>query len=379
MPPSVRGLQSSPDHTRQDERLLDGSSPKPVNITIDESHAPTRARAPLTPSRGGSTSPKAGASRVVPKPGAARQQQNKTRTPDAANRQTNEGGEADNTIVATMSTTNATTPDSAYGTNQPGMMGGGMYGSPYGMGMYGSPYGMGGLGYGGMGMGMGMMGYGGAAGGPFSGLNNFLFGFQNVVFSLGQAMQILGMNTQALHQLFNTAMSMFDHAIATLNDMRALSSNAASEEELPEEEIKRRRRLRAMRWSLVLGISYAGYKIMRRWLMRRRELRNMITYAAGGGVGPGGAHDAGQRQLAYSPYGSSPVGYNGGPGYDSSSMMYMGDGGVGGGGRGYQSYGGYGGYGDAHSSSYRYGSQGYGNRGGSDYNRSGGAGYFPGY
>jgi hypothetical protein len=192
------------------------------------------------------------------------------------------------------------------------------------------------------------------------------------------------MNTQALHQLFNTAMSMFDHAIATLNDMRALSINAAAEEELPEEEIKRRRRLRAMRWSLVLGVSYAGYKIMRRWLMRRRELRNMIMYAAGGGVGPGGAHDAEQRQLAYSPYASShppPAGYSGGPGYDSSSMMYMGDGGYGGAGRGYQGYGGYGGYGDAHSSSYRYGSHGYGNRGGSEmnYDRGGGAGYVPGY
>ena len=124
----------------------------------------------------------------MPKPGAAQQQQNKTRTPDAANRQTNGDGEADNTVVATTSTTNAATSDSAYGTNQPGMMGGGMYGSPYGMGVYGSPYGMGGLGYGGMGM--GMLGYGGAAGGPLSGLNKFLFGFQNVVFSLGQAMQV---------------------------------------------------------------------------------------------------------------------------------------------------------------------------------------------
>lgn len=60
----------------------------------------------------------------------------------------------------------------------------GMYGSPYGLGM--SPYG--GM-YGGLGMyGGGMMMGGGA--GPFSGLNNFLFGFQSVVFSLGQAMQV---------------------------------------------------------------------------------------------------------------------------------------------------------------------------------------------
>ena len=30
----------------------------------------------------------------------------------------------------------------------------------------------------------------GGGAGPFSGLNNFLFGFQSVVFSLGQAMQV---------------------------------------------------------------------------------------------------------------------------------------------------------------------------------------------
>eukprot|EP00568_Trieres_chinensis_P008882 CAMPEP_0183309702 /NCGR_PEP_ID=MMETSP0160_2-20130417/25496_1 /TAXON_ID=2839 ORGANISM="Odontella Sinensis, Strain Grunow 1884" /NCGR_SAMPLE_ID=MMETSP0160_2 /ASSEMBLY_ACC=CAM_ASM_000250 /LENGTH=345 /DNA_ID=CAMNT_0025473767 /DNA_START=60 /DNA_END=1097 /DNA_ORIENTATION=+ len=144
-----------------------------------------------------------------------------------------------------------------------GMMGG-MHGGGYGMMM--SPYG-----YGmGMGMGHGMMG------GPFSGLNNFLFGFQSAVFSLGQAMQILGMNTQALHQLFNTAMSMFDNALTMLNEMRALDLNSISDGNFSEEEKKRRRRLKALRWSLMLGVSYAGYKLVHRWLSRRRQLQQRL-------------------------------------------------------------------------------------------------------
>ena len=167
---SVRGLEfSSPDHTVGYQGLLGGSSPKPVNIPIDESHAPTRARGRGLPLEAVVHRRRRGyhrrslrlavccagqAEESRAQAGAAQQQQNKTRTPDAANRQTNGDGEADNTVVATTSTTNAATSDSAYGTNQPGMMGGGMYGSPYGMGVYGSPYGMGGLGYGGMGMGM---------------------------------------------------------------------------------------------------------------------------------------------------------------------------------------------------------------------------------
>ena len=70
------------------------------------------------------------------------------------------------------------------------MMGNSALGMGYGMGMgyggyggygYMSPYSTYGMG---MGMGMGMMG------GPLQGLNQFLFGIQSVVFSLGQAMQV---------------------------------------------------------------------------------------------------------------------------------------------------------------------------------------------
>jgi hypothetical protein len=55
-------------------------------------------------------------------------------------------------------------------------MGGGMYGAAS---MMGSPYS-----YGGGGGGM-LMG-----GGPMSNLNNFLFSVQNIIFSLGQAVQV---------------------------------------------------------------------------------------------------------------------------------------------------------------------------------------------
>lgn len=81
--------------------------------------------------------------------------------------------------------------------NSQQMMMGGAGGMGMGMGM--------GYGFGGMGMGMGYGGYGGfgmspyssygmgmgmGMGGPLQGLNQFLFGFQSVIFSLGQAMQV---------------------------------------------------------------------------------------------------------------------------------------------------------------------------------------------
>lgn len=72
---------------------------------------------------------------------------------------------------------------------------GGMYSSPYGGGMHGSGvYGsgmMGGVYSGGLyGGAMSPYGYGSLPHGTLSNLNQFLFGVQNVVFSLGQAVQV---------------------------------------------------------------------------------------------------------------------------------------------------------------------------------------------
>jgi hypothetical protein len=129
-----------------------------------------------------------------------------------------------------------------------GLLGGG-FGS-----LLGSPYGG---------------GYGGMPSGPFSGLNQFLFGVQNLVFSLSQAVQIVGMNTHAIQQLLESATAMFDHAVATWQEMQVVeASNIARE---TEEMKKRRRRLRALRWALVTAFTYSGYKLIRYLLCSRQR------------------------------------------------------------------------------------------------------------
>ena len=76
--------------------------------------------------------------------------------------------------------------------NSFGMFPGGNVG---GIGMGGM--GMGGYGYGSPMLGSPLMGIGG----PLNSLNQFLFSIQNVIFSLSQAVQIVGMNAQGLQQL----------------------------------------------------------------------------------------------------------------------------------------------------------------------------------
>lgn len=135
------------------------------------------------------------------------------------------------------------------------LMGGGMYGGT-GMGMYGS-YGMYNPMMSGMGMGMG----------PLNSLNQLLFSVQTVVFSLGQAVQIIGMNTQAIKQLFESITAMFDHAVATIQEMQALERRRV----LTDEEKRRQRRLRALRWTLATAVTYAVYRLVRRWTSSRRQ------------------------------------------------------------------------------------------------------------
>ena len=142
-----------------------------------------------------------------------------------------------------------------------GMGGMNMMGMGMGMGM--SPYSMGGMG---MGMGgMGMGGYGGM-GGPLSSINQFLFSFQSIIFSLGQAMQVVGMNTQAMEQLYQQAMHMMDTALVTMQDLKSLECKDLSL--LSEEEQKKRRRLKALRWGLMMGVSYVGVKVVMKWWRR---------------------------------------------------------------------------------------------------------------
>jgi hypothetical protein len=205
---------------------------------------------------------------------------------------------------------------------------------PYG-GMGGSPYGgmMGGGMMGGGMMGGGMMG-GGMMGGPFSGLYQVLFGVQNVVFSIGQAVQVLGMNQQALQQAFDSLTSMMDHAIATFHELRALEAMQTEKE--TEEQKKRRRRLKAIRWALVMGSSWLVFKIIRRLTSRRRRLQydgSQALTRTGGGYTSSPYGDTGGGAYGSSMYGPSVHGgggiygpsmhggYNPGTSFGGSSMF----------------------------------------------------------
>jgi len=194
----------------------------------------------------------------------------------------------------------------------------GMNSMAYGgsLGMYGLG---GGYGYGGGGMMMGSPYYGmmPPMGGPLSTLNQFLFGVQNVVFSLGQAVQIVGMNTQALRQTLESASAMFDHAIATWNEMQVIE--AASRENESEEMKKRRRRLRALRWALVAAVSYAGYRLLRKVLLRKRRHPMRIEGLNRSYTGQIGPSYGNSSYNSYSPngYGQSSIG-----GYHHGSPYY---------------------------------------------------------
>lgn len=77
------------------------------------------------------------------------------------------------------------------------------------------------------------------------------------------------MNTQALHQLYQQAMAMLDQSLSLLHELKTLENQ--HHKTLTEEEKKKQRRLKAMRWAIIMGISYAGYTFVRKWLKRRRE------------------------------------------------------------------------------------------------------------
>ena len=163
------------------------------------------------------------------------------------------------TITTAMATVAAPSSTNIIASSQLPMMPmyGGM-GSMYGGGM-GSMYGGG-----------GMMGSG-----PLSGLNQALFGFQSLVLSLGQAVQIVGMNTAALQQLLESAAQMVDHAVHVYKEMRALEIASQNSECL--EDKKRRRRLRTLRWCITVGVTYAGYRLIR-LAFRKSSSQGRIGY-----------------------------------------------------------------------------------------------------
>lgn len=214
--------------------------------------------------------------------------------------------------VATTDLNNLTTTTSPY--NNP-MSYGGMYG---GMGM--SPYGM---------MGMGMMGMGGLTNNP---ITNLLFSVQQAVFTVTQTIQIVGMNAESLKLMMHNAKEMVVKAQISVTDtMRQIDAHIAANDRMAaretREQKKRRRRLKALRWSMVMVAAYAAYKLFLKRLIfgrrRRRGIMNggaMLGGAAVGGMsmynnnyGYGnGSMYGGGGYGASSPYGGGGYGYGGG-------------------------------------------------------------------
>jgi hypothetical protein len=167
--------------------------------------------------------------------------------------------------------------------------------------------------------------------GPISNLNQFLYGIQTVVFSLSQAIQLLGMNQEALQQAFDSLTSMMDHAVATFHELRALE--AMQNEQETEEQKKRRQRLKTIRWALMMGGSYVVYKLIRRITSRRKQVtytgNNSAPLSAGYGLsGPSmygnGSYGGPGMQGGYNPTSAfGPSMYGGGNYYGSGSGGYF--------------------------------------------------------
>ncbi len=163
-----------------------------------------------------------------------------------------------------------------------------------------------------MGMGMNTMGL------PYlSGLNQIVFNIQNIIFSISQAIHVLGANQQALQHAWESLNQMVDHAVATFHEMRALESIQRESES--EEERIRRKKLKALRYAFVFGGSWLAYKLIRNLLFRKRNLQHQQSRILNGQANPGNFSlssmgTPNMPNYSSNMYGPANMGY---PGYSS--------------------------------------------------------------
>lgn len=117
------------------------------------------------------------------------------------------------------------------------------------------------------------------------------------------------MNTQALHQLLDTATTMLDHALVTFKEMRAL--DASSLETETKEEQKRRRRVRALRWALIMGFAYGGYRFLRR-MVRKQLSPKRLTIQSSPNLQYPPRLDGTNSNGAMQSYAENPYSFHGG-------------------------------------------------------------------
>jgi len=254
--------------------------------------------------------------------------------------------------IHTSDATNNNTDDTTQLNNTSyGSMGMGMNSmmmSPYSMGMGGMGM-MGGM-YGGMyggGMGMGSQ--------WLTSLNQCLFGFQSLIFSLGQAVQIVGMNAQQLHHVYDSLKGMIENVVGQVNSklgcsieellgansnnkqgkngsLRGMLGNTnnnqhstSTEEEdeiITQNEIIRRRRVAAFRWTISLATSYLLYKGIRKLIrtlifgggdsqQRHSSIQQQHQHQGSNGYSSGGQNGSGMSS-GYSSGGYGMSRYNSG-------------------------------------------------------------------
>jgi len=170
-------------------------------------------------------------------------------------------------------------------------------------------------------MGMGGMGMNGMGGGlPYlSGLNQMVYNVQNIIFSISQAIQVVGTNQQALQHAWESLNQMVDHAVVTFHEMRALESIERECE--TEEERSKRKRLKALRYAFVFGGGWLAYKLIRNLLFRKRSLP-LRQYGQSSNLDTLSQQMASPSSTAMSNY-SSPNNFHGAmnmgyPGYSST-------------------------------------------------------------
>lgn len=139
----------------------------------------------------------------------------------------------------------------------------GLYGGTASMMPPASPY----MAMGGMG---GIGGMGGLGLPYFSGINQTMYGVQNLIVSISQVIQVVGTNQQALQHAWESLNKMVDQAVATFAEMRALESIEREIE--TEEDRRRRKRLKALRYALVFGGGWFACKMIRNLLFRKKRL-----------------------------------------------------------------------------------------------------------
>lgn len=291
------------------------TSPRKTNATKPRTKLKKNASSGITNNRKAISSAPSSSSAVVPanrKPVDAGVTTRQKQQQDEVDEEIHlDGGVAADTAHGEATSSSSSPTSASYG----GYGGMGYGGGMMGMGMMPGMYG--GMGMYGMGMGMGMYGGGMMGSQWLFSLNQFLFGIQSVVFSLGQAVQIVGMNAQQIRHVYDSMKGMVENAVGQVNEWCKISSlediggvlgskklgidakswisggddegrireqgslKTEEGEILTQSEIIRRRRLAAFRWTLTLSISYILYKAIRR-LVRALIFGNRSMPSRGG-------------------------------------------------------------------------------------------------